>query len=81
MAQVLLFGKLRDIAGWRERVIEPTPPSLSALIQILSEDDPALGAALAGPGIRAAVNKVLALKDVPLTAGVEVAFMPPMSGG
>ena len=81
MAQVLLFGKLRDIAGWRTRVIYPTPPSLSALVAILTREDPALGTALAGVGIRAAVNKVLALGDIPLAADVEVAFMPPMSGG
>ena len=81
MAQVLLFGKLRDIAGWRVRVIDPTPASLSALIAILTREDPALGTALTGVGVRAAVNKVLALSDMPLTADVEVAFMPPMSGG
>jgi molybdopterin synthase sulfur carrier subunit len=81
MARVLLFGRLRDVAGWRERAIQPAPSTLSALKAALSDEDPALGEALAGPGVQAAVDKTLARGDVPLSAGSEVAFLPPMSGG
>lgn len=81
MARVLLFGPLRDIAGWRERALHPAPATLSELKAQLSSDDPALGEALARPGVQAAVDKALVRGDVALSAGVEVAFLPPMSGG
>ena len=79
MAKVLLFGPLRDVAGWRERQIES--PFLSALRARLSEDHPALGEALAGRGVQVALDQVIVRGDAPLSAGTEVAFLPPMSGG
>jgi len=81
VARVLLFGRLADVAGWRERMIEPTPATLSALKAQLGAADPALGEALAGSGVQAAVDKVLVRGDAALTATSEVAFLPPMSGG
>lgn len=81
MARVLLFGRLSDLAGWRERSFEPTPPRLSALRALIAQGDPALAEALDGPGVRAAVDKVLVRGDVALPGGAEVAFLPPMSGG
>ena len=79
MARVLLFGPLRDLAGWREREVEAA--SLSALRARLSLDDPALGEALGGRGVQAAVDRAVVRGDAPLSAGAEVAFLPPMSGG
>lgn len=79
MAKVLLFGPLRDVAGWRERQIES--PFLSALKARLAEDDPRLGEALAGRGVQVALDQVIVRGDAPLNAGTEVAFLPPMSGG
>jgi len=81
MTRVLLFGRLSDIAGWRERAIEPEPASLSVLHQTIATLDPILGEALTGPGVQAAVNRILVRGDVALDRGSEVAFMPPMSGG
>jgi molybdopterin synthase sulfur carrier subunit len=81
MAKVLLLGRLRDVAGWRERVLEPIPATLHALRERLAREDAALGEALAGRGVQAAVNKVLARGDMALKPGDEVAFLPPMSGG
>jgi molybdopterin synthase sulfur carrier subunit len=81
MAKVVLLGRLRDLAGWRERTLEPAPASLDALRERLGREDPALGEALAGAGVQAAVNKVLVRGAAALSAGDEVAFMPPMSGG
>ena len=78
---VLLFGPLRDLAGWRVRTIDPAPVSLPALKAWLGAEDDRLGAALDGPGVRAAVDKVIAAGDAPLRPGAEVAFLPPMSGG
>jgi molybdopterin synthase sulfur carrier subunit len=81
LARVLLFGRLRDVAGWRERVFEPVPARLSALKAMIRSADPALADALEGPGVQAAVDKVLARGDAALHPGAEVAFLPPMSGG
>ena len=81
MAKVLLFGRLHDVAGWREMQVDPTPTSLSLLKAVLCRDNPRLAVALDGPGVRAAVNKIMVLGDVALPPAAEVAFMPPMSGG
>lgn len=81
MARVLLFGRLSDLAGWRERDVDPALSSLSALRARLADDDPVLGAALSGPGVQAAVDKALVRGDAALSATSEVAFLPPMSGG
>lgn len=78
---VLLFGPLRDLAGWRTRTVEPAPASLAALKALLAAEDDMLGTALDGAGVRAAIDKVIAPGDTPLRPGAEVAFLPPMSGG
>ena len=80
MVRVLLFGRLSDIAGWRERTLDTAPLTLFALKALLSADA-ALGEALAGKGVQATVDKVLTRGDMALPAGAEVAFLPPMSGG
>jgi molybdopterin synthase sulfur carrier subunit len=80
-ARVLLFGRLSDIAGWRERRIDPAPASLFALKALLAAEAPRLGEALAGKGVQAAIDKVIVRGDSALADGAEVAFLPPMSGG
>jgi molybdopterin synthase sulfur carrier subunit len=79
VARVLLFGRLADQAGWRDRAVEAT--TLAALRQTLAADDPDLAEALSGPGVQVAVDKVLVRGEASLAAGTEVAFLPPMSGG
>ena len=79
MARVLLFGRLSDVAGWRERQVEC--PSLSALRARLAADDPALGEALGGRGVQVALDQVIVRGEAFLNATTEVAFLPPMSGG
>lgn len=79
MARVLLFGRLSDLAGWRERQVDS--PFLSMLRAKLAEEDAALGEALAGPGVQVALDQVIVRGDAPLNPGAEVAFLPPMSGG
>ena len=80
MASVLLFGRLRDLAGWREKVFDGahTVVELRALIR---QADANLADALDRPGVQAAVDRVLTRGDVALAPNAEVAFMPPMSGG
>ncbi len=78
MARVLLFGRLADVAGWRERTIEGA--SLADIRAALAADE-ALAEALTGKGVQVAVDKALVRGEAALTATSEVAFMPPMSGG
>lgn len=79
MARVLLFGRLADIAGWRERELEAA--SVTALRVLLSGEDEALADALAGPGVQVALDQAILRGDAALSARSEVAFLPPMSGG
>ena len=79
MARVLLFGRLADQAGWRERTVEAS--SLAGLRDLLTAGDADLGEALAGPGVQVAVDKAIVRGEAFLAAGAEVAFLPPMSGG
>ena len=76
---MLLFGRLADLAGWRERDI--AADSLAALRGILAAEDPALFEALQAPAVRTAVDQELVQLDVALRPDSEVAFLPPMSGG
>ena len=64
-----------------ETVSETVDERWSALRDLLSREDAALGEALAGRGVQAAVNKALTRGDIALHAGDEIAFLPPMSGG
>ena len=79
MARVLLFGPLRDLAGWRDREVEAA--SLAELRSFLTREDADLGAALSGPGVQVAVDQAVVRGEAALTARSEVAFLPPMSGG
>jgi molybdopterin synthase sulfur carrier subunit len=79
MARVLLFGPLRDLAGWRERDVDAA--SIAELRSFLAAEDADLGAALVGKGVQVAVDQAVVRGDAVLTARSEVAFLPPMSGG
>ena len=79
MARVLLFGRFRDLAGWRERDVDAT--TLFDLRTALTREDPDFGAALIGPGVQVAVDQAIVRGDVTLGPRSEVAFLPPMSGG
>ncbi len=79
--RVLLFGRLSDVAGWRERVFEPAPATVAALKAMIAATDAALAEAINGPGVQTAVDKQVVRGDARLAAGAEVAFLPPMSGG
>ena len=79
--RVLLFGRLGDLAGWRERLFDPPPQTLAELKARIAAEDAALGEALDGPGVQAAVDRALARGEAALAGAAEVAFLPPMSGG
>ena len=70
-----LFAALRERAGWSERRLElPAPAHIRDLW-------PALGLGEEPPGIAYARNREYAGRDAPLSAGDEVAVIPPVSGG
>ena len=77
MAKVLLFGPLRDLAGWREREFD----GVADLKALMAQLGPELAEALAGPGVQVAVDKAIVRGDALLGPKSEVAFLPPMSGG
>jgi molybdopterin synthase sulfur carrier subunit len=79
MARVLLFGRLSDVAGWRERDVES--PSIMSLRAALALEDLSLGEALSAPGVQVALDQAIVRGDAALSARSEVAFLPPMSGG
>lgn len=79
MARVLLFGRLADQAGWRQREIQAD--DLSALRAAIALADPGLGEALLAPGVQVAVDKAITRDEAALSSASEVAFLPPMSGG
>ncbi len=79
MARVLLFGRLADQAGWRDRVVDAL--DLSSLRTALAAADPGLGEALVAPGVQVAVDKAIVRGEAALSPFTEVAFLPPMSGG
>jgi sulfur-carrier protein len=79
MARVLLFGPLRDLAGWRERDVPAG--TIGELRRALGADDAALGEALQRPGVQVALDQTIVRGDAPLAPSAEVAFLPPMSGG
>jgi molybdopterin synthase sulfur carrier subunit len=79
--RVLLFGRLSDLAGWRERCFDPPPTSVAALKGLIAAEDARLGEALSGPGVQTAIDRAIVRGDATLAAVAEVAFLPPMSGG
>lgn len=77
--KVVLLGRLAEAAGWRER--DMTAATASELRAALAQADPALGEALAHPGVRMVVDQSLAGAADDLRGAMEVAFLPVVSGG
>ena len=72
--RVLLFGRLREEHGWRERLVDLTRPVTT--VARLQQD-----LAIHCPGLRWAVNRDFVTADHLLQPGDELAFLPPISGG
>jgi len=82
VAQLLLFGRLAERAGWRERdQAIPLGATVASLRAELAATEPALKTEIASKAVRAAVNHTLVGEDHALSDGDEIAFMPPFSGG
>ena len=74
---VLYFASLREAAG-RDSEVVPVPPSLAQLYDELRGRH---GFALARDKLRVAVDGAFAAWDTPPREGMEIAFIPPVSGG
>lgn len=83
MVRVLFFGRLRELAGAPEmtRALPAETATAEDLARLLAAENPALGAALAEPSVRVAVDREFAARTASLAGAGEIAFMPPLSGG
>lgn len=77
MARVTMLGRLADVAGWRERVVDAD--TLAGLRLALAADAPQL--ALDADTVVVIVNDQVTRGDVAIGPDDEVGFMPSMSGG
>lgn len=78
--RLLAFATASDALGASECEFElPSPGTVADLRSLLAERFPAL--APLGRGLAIAVDGDLARDDFPLRDGVEVALLPPVSGG
>jgi len=75
MVNVLLFGRLAEICGQNNYILEL--PDTDSVCDKLKSDFPALQPL----SFAIAVNQVLITKNTVLKSGDEVALMPPYSGG
>ena len=84
MVTVLYFARLRETLGQgSEQIALPASVrDLKGLRAMLVARGGVWGEALAPhKPVRAAVNQVMAMGDVPVADGDEVAFFPPVTGG
>lgn len=80
IVRVLYFASLRDRAGASEETIEvPETSDVAALWAAAQERHPRLCEVVIRP--LAACDMTYAAWDRPLSGVVEVAFLPPVSGG
>lgn len=82
--RVLYFAWVRQKVGTAEEDVTPPPEvrDVAGLVAWLAARSPGHAAAFADPRqVRAAVNQDFAPPDHPVTAGDEVAFFPPVTGG
>ncbi|MHB2020861.1 MAG: MoaD/ThiS family protein [Candidatus Xenobia bacterium] len=78
-ARVLAFASLRDILGAEQSLEMAGPTPLSALLERMAAEHPALWPRL--PFLRYAANATLVDSGYVVQDGDEIALMPPTSGG
>jgi MoaE-MoaD fusion protein len=77
--EVLYFAGARDAAGAATERLDEVPATVGELRRVLAERHPSLAPVLSRS--RIAVDHEFAADDAVLRAGVEVAVVPPVSGG
>jgi molybdopterin converting factor subunit 1 len=80
IARVLVFGGIREIVGGDSVEVEIPPGGTAAgVLDALAAAHPAIGRWT--PFLRVAVNREYADGTTPVSAGDEIAVIPPVSGG
>jgi molybdopterin synthase sulfur carrier subunit len=80
--RVRYFASLREALGSDETIEVPDDTTLGALRDHLIASSERHARALArGRAVRCALNQVMSDEQVPIPAGAEVAFFPPVTGG
>ena len=78
--KVLFFGRLQEVAGLRERILEVNDGSrIEDLFAHCAHSNPELARYRAS--LVACVNQEFAPWNTPIHADDEIAFLPPVSGG
>lgn len=78
--KVLFFGRVRELTGLSEDAAEvPAGATLADLFDRYTARFPQLAAFR--PSLVASRNQEFAAWDTPLSAGDDIAFLPPVSGG
>jgi len=76
------FASIREAIGQGSELRETQARTLSDLRDELLAASPAHGVALArGKSVRMALDQVMSDESAAVTAGCEVAFFPPVTGG
>ncbi|WP_096087276.1 molybdopterin converting factor subunit 1 [Agaribacterium haliotis] len=79
---ILYFAKLAELLGRDEEKLElASSLTVAELKALLGERGEQWQKALNDSGTRCAVNQEIAQADTAITAGAEVAFFPPVTGG
>lgn len=83
VVKVLLFGRLGELDSRGSISIElgDSIQTVADIRKLLSEENPILGKALAEPQNLIALNQNIVNADHNLSAGDELAFLPPVTGG
>ncbi|MGE0409735.1 MAG: MoaD/ThiS family protein [Amphiplicatus sp.] len=82
MPRLLFFGPLGDVMGRARTIALPEGvESAGALLDHLAAADPAFAEAASRMRLRVAVNEAIVDLSAPIGATVEIAFLPPFSGG
>ena len=80
--QIKYFASIREAMGSGSETLETDAASVSALRDALIARGGAAAEALArGRHVRVALNQTLVDESAALSAGCEVAFFPPVTGG
>lgn len=81
MMTILFFALIREQVGTASLTLNAEYATVEMLRQALCQRGERWALALAADNLLAAVNQTLVPLSHPLTAGDEVAFFPPVTGG
>jgi molybdopterin synthase sulfur carrier subunit len=82
MIRILYFASLRERLGRADETLQAFPASVDELRRELAGRGGAWAEVFGeGQRVLAAVNQEMAAPERPLTAGDEVGFFPPVTGG